>query len=88
MLIDIFAFGLGQESSIVGLNKTFKEAPVHFPGEGNAADTYSRYAILVGYDATVGEENAFYIGTVCIDDGENFNNVQGNLDEYFEALDI
>jgi len=87
---NIFVFGLGQESTLVGLNRTFKEAPIHFPAEGNAATTYSRYAILVGYvdndPANAGGGEAFYIATTCIDDGENFNNIQGNLGEYFEAL--
>jgi len=80
----IFAFGLGEESTLVGLNKAFKEAPVHTPGEGSAATTYSRYAVLVGYDATVGEEEAFYIGITCIDDGTELKNIQGNLAEFYE----
>lgn len=78
----IFAFGLGQESELVGANRTFKEAPLHTPGEGSAIISYGRYVILVGYE-TGGE--AFYIGTTCIDDGENLNNVNKNLEEYFEA---
>ncbi|MEM7600110.1 MAG: hypothetical protein AAF357_01690, partial [Verrucomicrobiota bacterium] len=80
---DIFAFGLGQESTLVGLNRAFKEAPLHTPGEGSAATTYARYAILVGFEAASGE--AFYIGMTCIDDGENFNNISNNLGEFFEA---
>lgn len=80
---DIFAFGLGQESTLVGLNKAFKEAPLHTPGEGSAATTYARYAILVGYDDT--DDEAFFIGMTCIDDGENFNNINNNLGEFFEA---
>lgn len=78
----VFAFGLGEESTLVGLNRAFKEAPVHTPGEGSVATTYCRYAVLVGYDAT--EEEAFYIGITCIDDGEEFKNIQGNLGEFYE----
>jgi len=79
----IFAFGLGRESDLVGLNRSFKVAPVHTPGEGSAATTYSRYAILVGYDAA--EAEAFYIGMTCIDDGEEFKTIDGNLAEFYEA---
>lgn len=78
----IFAFGLGERATLVGLNRAFKEAPLHTPGEGSAATTYGRYAILVGYE-TGGE--AQFIGVTCIDDGENFNNVNRNLGEFFEA---
>ncbi len=79
---EIFAFGLGDECTLVGLNRAFKEAPLHTPGEGSAATRYGRYAILVGYE-TGGE--AFYMGVTCIDDFENFNNITNNLGEFFEA---
>lgn len=79
----IFAFGLGERASLVGLNRAFKEAPLHTPGEGSAATTYARYAILVGYEVASGE--AQFIGVTCIDDKENFNNINRNLGEFFEA---
>ena len=77
----VFAFGLGQECSLVGAQSTFKEAPLHTPGEGSAATRYGRYVLLVGYDG----DEAFYIGVTCIDDFENFNNISANFEEYFEA---
>ena len=79
----IFAFGLGSRSDIVGANKSFKLAPVHTPGEGSAATSYSRYAILVGYDDSEGE--ATFIGMTCIDDGSEFKSIDGNLAEFLEA---
>lgn len=83
----IFAFGLGERSTLVGLNRAFKEAPLHTPGEGSAATTYGRYVLLVGYEGDAVSGEATYIGVVCIDDGENFNNVNRNLGEFFEAND-
>ena len=80
----IFVFGLGEECTLVGLNRAFKEAPLHTPGEGSAATRYGRYAILVGYNGGT-EPEAFYIGLTCIDDFENFNNITNNLGEFFEA---
>ncbi|MDA7977900.1 MAG: type II secretion system GspH family protein [Pirellulales bacterium] len=82
---NIFAFGIGEACSLVGTNGTFQEAPVHTPGEGSAVTSYGRYVVLVGYDATVGEEEATYLGITCIDDGENFNNINRNIGEYLEA---
>ncbi len=79
----VIAFGLGQECTLVGLNKAFKEAPLHTPGEGSAATTYGRLIILVGFDAAT--EEASYIGVVGIDDGEFLNSISGHLGEFFEA---
>lgn len=78
---NVFVFGLGQESSLVGLNGVFKECPVHTPGEGSAVTQYSRYVVLVGFDGA----EAQYLGLTCIDDGENFNGINRNLGEFFEA---
>lgn len=80
---EIFAFGLGSEADLVGFNKSFKVAPVHTPGEGSAATSYARYAILVGYETAGGE--ATYIGMTCIDDGSEFKTIDGNLAEFYEA---
>lgn len=85
---NIFAFGIGESCSLVGINGSFQEAPVHTPGEGSAFTTYGRYVILVGYESpatTGGEPAATYLGITCIDDGENFNNINRNLSEYLEA---
>ena len=79
---NIYAFGLGQECTLVGLGRAFKEAPLHTPGEGSAATTYGRLVILVGYETGC---EASYIGVVGIDDGEFLNSISGHLGEFFEA---
>ncbi len=81
----IFAFGIGEGSTLVGSNNPFLETPLHTPGEGSQTTTYSRYALLIGYDAT--DEEAFYVGVTCIDDGENFNNINANVGEFLEAAE-
>ncbi len=80
---NVFAFGIGERCSMVGINGTIQEAPVHTPGEGSAATTYGRYVLLIGFNAADAE--ATYIGITCMDDGENFNNINRNLSEYLEG---
>ena len=80
--VQVVALGLGAKCTLVGAGQPFREAPVHTPGEGSAVTNYSRYCVLIGINA---DDEAFYIGTTCIDDGENLNGIAGNLGEYFES---